>query len=156
MNGASERRQLIDRWMFEASVDDGLERLDDLHLDQIDSEWGSRDQWLDAGLEAFRMAVELRDAHHLDVAVVLGFSLNLPATYPFKERRDFEAAVDWSPPSLYLFRPGDQPWLKPGYAHIEPLDAQAVFGLSEPASAYYAEFESQASGETCRTIYIAG
>ena len=156
MNGASERRSVIDRWMLEVAVDGDLERLDDLHLDQIDAEWGSRDRWVDAGLEALRTAIALRDAHHLDVAVVLAFSLNLPATYPFKERRDFEAALDWSPPSLYLFRPGDEPWLRPGYTRIELLDAKAVIGLSEPASAYYAEFESEASGETCRTIYIAG
>lgn len=94
--------------MLEVLVDGGRERLDDLHVDQIDAEWGSRDRWVDAGLEALRLAVELRDAHHLDVAVVLAFSLNSPAIHPFKERRDFEAAVDWSPPSLYLFRPGTQ------------------------------------------------
>lgn len=155
MNSASERRPVINRWMLEVLVDGGRERLDDLHVDQIDAEWGPRDRWVDAGLEARQIAVELRDEHHLDVAVVLAFSLNLPATYPFKERRDFEAAVDWSPPSLYLFGPGDEPWLKPGYARIEPLDAKAVFGLSEPASAYYAEFKSQVSGEICRSIYIA-
>jgi hypothetical protein len=156
MNSASERRQVINRWMLEVLVDGGRERLDDLHVDQIDAEWGSRDRWVDAGLEALRMAVELRDAYHLDVAVVLAFSINLSATYPFKERRDFEAAVDWSPPSLYLFGPGDEPWLKPGCASIEPLDATAVFGVSERASAYYAQFKSQVSGETCRSIYIAG
>src|SRR5436190_1923470 len=122
MKRASERQQVIERWMLAISDDGGLKRHDDLHVDQIDGEWGSRDRWLDAGLEAYQTALKLRVSHQLAVVVVLAFSLTETVTQPPKDRSELEAAFDWSPPSLYLFGIGDAPWQQPGYTRVEQID----------------------------------
>ena len=155
MEDFTERKRVIENWMLAVSTDGGLERHDDLHVDQIDAAWGSRKMWLDGGFEALRTAQELRALHHLDLVVVLVFSLTEAAVYPFKTLREVEAALDWSPPSLYLFRHGEEPWRQPGYARIEQLDRSVFSSAALSTSAFYVEFWQQDAGELCRSIYIA-
>jgi hypothetical protein len=71
-----------------SAADGGIARQDDLHVDQIDAEWAVKQRWLDAGLEAYRAALELRTSHHLDLVVVLAFSITELAIYLHFEFRD--------------------------------------------------------------------
>jgi len=48
-----KRGRAIEIWMTAIARDGGVDRYDDLHIDKIDPLWGSRDLWLQGGLEAY-------------------------------------------------------------------------------------------------------
>jgi len=156
MKRAAEGRRVIEHWMLAANASGEANRLDDLHLDQIDPSLKARECWVDAGFEAHRAGLELRTAHNLDLVVVLAFSLNAGETYPVSSRGALAEALDWSPPSLYLFRHGQEPWRQPGFDRIEQLEP-TVFGCAPGAvMAFDAAFRQPDTQELCRTVYVAG
>jgi len=56
-----------------ATVSDGeIERLDDLHVDEIDAGWKEPTSWVSAGLTAYGLALGIRRELGLDVTSQLG------------------------------------------------------------------------------------
>ena len=109
-----DRKSVIETWMLTIVQDGGVERYDDLHLDVIDPIWKPKEAWVRAGLIAFQLAVELRDRHHLDFTVGLGFSLpggRKPIGVNFGSIDELGIKLDSTPPSLYLFKRGQEPAL---------------------------------------------
>lgn len=106
-------RGVIRAWMKETIQTGGIERYDDLHLDRIEADWRSRRLWITAGLSALGMALQVRNEEKIDATVALAFSLNskqwaegVDFTGPAELEQQFNA----SPPSLYLFHRGSEPW----------------------------------------------
>ena len=156
MANASKRDRIIKQWMLTVNSDGGLLRNDDLHIDQIDDEWVAKQTWLNAGLEAHRIALEVRKVNHLDVQVVLAFSLTQDPEFPFRNRYELEAALDWSPPSLYVFKSGEEPWHQPGCIRVEQFDLSVFGGLYAAGSAFYVEFRQPDNDEIYRSFFIGG
>lgn len=93
--------------------ENGIDRFDDLHVDEIDSSWSSRSQWVEAALRALAVAVAIRDEKRTQVTPAVGFSLRGVSTRRYDDLRDLSsvaAELDESPPSLYLFHLGLEPW----------------------------------------------
>jgi hypothetical protein len=91
--------------------------------------------WIRAGIEAYGVALDLRDQHLLAATVSLGFSLepgNSPRGVAFAEAAELSALMDWSPPSLYLFS-------------VRILDAAQLFGSEVRGVAYFMKFLQSAS-----------
>lgn len=155
----TERENVIEVWMTRVIHDGGLERYEDLHIDQIDSEWAPRSQWVDAGLEAHQLAVRVRDRLGLAMKVVLAYSLESgeqPMGIDFEIARELQAKLDWSPPSLYLFRIGSEPWTGSGEAIATRLDAPRLFGTEvQTRDCYYLEFKQEDVSEYGRTLFLA-
>ncbi len=107
-----------------ASVSNGgMERFDDLHVDDIDPAWKDPTSWVSARVTAYGLAWGLQRELGLDVTVALGFSLvdaQDASRDIFETQEQFEKQLDWSPPSLYLFRVGDQQHLS-ATVRLEPL-----------------------------------
>lgn len=98
--------------MLTTIQDGGVARFDDLHIDRIDELWKPREMWIPGGLEAFRLALMLRDRHQLPFTVALGCSLESGeqlANVDFQTVDELGAKLNWTPPSLYLFTPGKEP-----------------------------------------------
>lgn len=107
------REEIVESWMTDVLKSGGIPRFDDLHIDQIDPGWKDRNQWLDGGLEAFRIAASLRDRRRFSVDVALAFSLEAgrtPRGVDFQAASELKRSFDWSPPSLYLLPPGRKLW----------------------------------------------
>ena len=107
----SQRERIVENWMLTTLEDGGIARLDELHIDRIDSDWKGKDRWFSGGLEAYQIAVMLRDMNSLDVSVVLAFSLEAHSEamgIDFETAEQLAAQFDWTPPSLYLFRRGGE------------------------------------------------
>src|SRR5205823_7302631 len=109
--------------------------------DQIDNDWRDRECWLKGGLRAYELAISLRDDNRLDLTVALAFSLQSgeqPRGVDFTTSLELASEFDWSPPSLYLFRRGSEPWVETiphvgsrTYSSvIKYLDASKLFGAS--------------------------
>jgi hypothetical protein len=162
---------VIEAWMLSTLRGGTVERYDDLHLDQIDKRWISREHWIDAGLKVYNMAIYLRDEHRLSMTVAIVFSLQSGEErlgMNFRTLQGLADCLDWSPPSLYLFPQGNEPWLS-----NESLDERAsnnedsdvlwhtvdwrtLFGVELKGVGYFIEFKPPQVAEYSRTILVAG
>jgi hypothetical protein len=151
------REKTIEQWMLTIVSDGGVLRFDDLHIDKIDPGWALRMQWIEGGLEALRIGLVVRDRNQLPFTVGLGFSLEAgsrPIDVDFEVRGDLQEKFDWSPPSLYLFKRGEEPD-KQGVGVVRHLDPE-VFGLEVNTRFYYLEFKQDGADEYCRSVFIEG
>ncbi len=108
----NDERSRIEKWMLAIISDGGIDRLDHLHIDPINPRWKDKNRWIEGGLEAFRIALSVRDQHRLPFTVSLTFSLvdiDHLCGIDFQTREDLLAKLDWAPPSLYLFDRGKEP-----------------------------------------------
>jgi hypothetical protein len=147
----------IEAWMLRIVQDGGVARFDDLHIDQIDELWKSREMWIQGGVEAFRLALMLRDRHNLHFAVGLGFGLDprdQSAEVNFKTQGELMANVDWSPPSLYLFERGKEPSINATL--VRKLGRNLLPNLPETASCYCIEFREMDTNESRRSVFVEG
>jgi hypothetical protein len=155
-----KREDVIEKWMLAIIDDGGIDRLDDLHIDEIDSRWKNREHWVEGGLEALRVAKAVRDRKQLPFTVALAFSLKsaeLPIGVDFRTRPELEERFDWSPPSLFLFRRGGEPSARIVSRAAAQKLSPASFGIPEAGvGCYYAEFLSQDSEEYSRTLFVEG
>ena len=156
---AQRRRQVIEDWMLSNVENGSFSRYDDLHIDRIDERWRDRKTWIDGGLEALRLGVELRDERQLEFTVALGYSLVVPDSSTLgvpRSTEDLGAQVDSSPPSLYLFPKRREPWLESGGTTIlEELNIETSHKsrLRLKPQSYYLEFTQ--NGEKHRSVFIA-
>ena len=113
MSESQQRNRIIEAWINAIVHDGGIDRYDDLHIDQIDKSWKDPQVWFDAGLEAIRLAVATSDRLELDLTVALAWSLQTEEASPigdFTQRQYLESQANWSRPSLCLFYRGKEPW----------------------------------------------
>jgi hypothetical protein len=161
------REKNVREWMI-AALDAGhIEPFNDLHIDQIDPSWKDKKHWVRAGLEALQIATSLRNRDGLGVDIALTFSLRSgerPRGVDFRDSVTFQAELDWSPPSLYLLKPGKEPYSHRALEQSPtPVDMVSKrldpvrFGFAEPVKAcYFMEFKSMDSPEYARTVVFVG
>jgi hypothetical protein len=150
--------EVIEQWMLAVVSDGGVRRFDDLHIDKIDPKWKNKNQLIESGLEAFRIAVDARNRNHLQFAVSLGFSLDSddqPRGVDFQTQAEFRARLDLPPPSLYLFERGNEPRAQSGLAALQDIDP-AMLGMQEGTRCYYLEFKQNGSDEYRRSVFVEG
>ncbi len=147
--------------------DGGVSRFDDLHIDVIDESWKDRKLWIPGAIEAYKLARTIAANNGFDFSIAVGFSLEsseAPRGINFKTRQDLEGEFDWTPPSLYLFHPGTEPWAKPGsksatgtgYTTNAEIDT-AIFQIpGEVEHCTYLEFRQGDASEYCRSIFVWG
>jgi hypothetical protein len=151
----SERETTIRRWMLATVSDGGIERLDDLHVDDIDVSWKDPTSWVSAGLIAYRLALGIRRELGLDVTVALGFSLvdaEDTSRDVFETEEQFEKQLDWSPPSLYLFKVGDQQHLS-ATVRIDPLPKALSSQLPEDTKSFLLRWRAD-DGSQRRSVFV--
>lgn len=156
MTPQNRRKGVIEAWIVSILQDGGIDRYDDLHIDNIDKKWSKREHWLDAGLLAFQLALPLKQKYASHTTLSLAYSLESGEErrgVDFYSPHELEAQFNWSPPSLYLFYRGAELWIK-SHAHI--LDAFKIFGKSHSArKCYFFEFKAEADDEYSRSIFLS-
>jgi hypothetical protein len=132
----------------------GVERYDDLHIDLIDSKWKDRANWVSGGISALILASSMSAFIGRGLVVVLGMSLcTHNATSPIPGTADsLLAQLDEStPPSLYLFRSGYEPWHD---SHCSCRFLEMNFGQADQdIKGIYLEFKHE-DGELRRSFFM--
>lgn len=149
---------IIERWMLQIATDDGVDRFDDLHIDAIDPAWKERALWIEKAIEAFHIAVSVRNRNRMPFSIGLGFSLHSSDSLTginFRTKKEFIEQLDWSPPSLYIFRSGDEPHARSASAKVQILNP-AILGLTDHMRCYYLEFEQEGKDECYRSVFMEG
>jgi len=167
-NNNRERESRIESWMRAIILHGGVDRYDDLHIDRIDARWKDQKVWISAGLQVYDLALNIRDREQLPFSVVLGFSL-ISGTQRkgvnFVAIADIERELGGTPPSLYLFRPGEEPWTEAGRIKteartedvmIEKVDPAVFGGPLRASGCFYVEFKTDTESEYSRSILVAG
>jgi len=159
---------IIESWMHTIIRDGGIDRHDDLHIDKINACWKDKNTWILAGLHVFDLALNIRDREQLPVSVVLGFALKSgiqPRHVNFRATVDLERELGETPPSLYLFRLGQEPWIETelmktedrvGDATIEKINSGVFGSFLRTKGSFYFEFRALIDEEYSRSILIAG
>jgi len=147
----------IERWMSAIVIDGGVLGFDDLH---IGSTRKHRDQWIEGGLDAFRMAIGVRNRNQLPFVVGLGFSLESGGKalgIDFRTKQELHAKLDSSPPSLYLFRRGGEPNTQVSAAEgtVQYFDP-AILGAQGDLRCCYLEFKQPGFTKFYRSVFVEG
>lgn len=152
---ASDRETTIRQWMLATVSDGGIARLDHLHVDDIDATWKDPTSWVSAGLIAYGLALRIRRELGLDVTVALAFSLvegQNTSEDLFDTQAEFEKQLDWSPPSLYLFKVGDQQHLS-ATVRVDPLPKVLLFQLPEDTKSFLLRWLTE-DGSQRRSVFV--
>ncbi len=150
--------EVIEQWISTVIRNEGIRRFDELHIDKVEPRWNSKNEWIEGGLESFRIALELRDRNRLPFTVALGFSLDSGDRLrgvDFQGREELRDRLNWSPPSLYLFHRGKEPDTQSTTGTVQHLDP-AVLGATREVRCYYLEFNLDGAGEYSRSVFIDG
>ena len=146
----------------------GYERYRDLHIDHIDQAWKARDRWIEGAFEALRIAVESKKQHAPSFSVVLAIALasgEEPRGLDFHTLEEINAELGSSPPSLYLFQKGTEPWTKAALRDrsavadeivVEEMSPRILGGLGKGNPCYYIEFRQVEFKDYSRSILVAG
>lgn len=168
MSGAHD--SIIREWMLNVIKNGGIQRFDDIHVDAIDNNWTSPSLWLEGGLEALEAARRLRDFDKLPFTVVLAIPLRSNNTLKgldFTTREELASRLDFTPPSLYLFVPGEEPWItleraiRVDKTHTGLVIVSTNLDLFRGAvcakQTYYTEFRAASTDrEYSRSLWIMG
>lgn len=152
---SSDRETTIRRWMLTTVSDGGIQRLDDLHVDEIDKNWKDPTNWVSAGLIAYGLALRIRRELGIDVTVALAFSLvdaKDTSADVFQTQEEFEKQFDWSPPSLCLFDVGDQQHLA-ATIRVDPLPQALSSQLPEGTKSFLLRWLAE-DGNQRRSVIV--
>jgi hypothetical protein len=109
-HNAVHQEDKIREWMQHVLATGGIERADDLHIDDIDPGWAEQNQWVEGMKQSLRIARPIRSKLAPEKVLALVCSLeDGPREAPLNLDK-LAAQFDWSPPSLYLFHLGKEPW----------------------------------------------
>lgn len=64
--------------------------------------------------------------------------------------------LKWSPPSLYLFRRGEEPRTQTTHDGLVQDLGRRVFGVDEEIRCYYLEFRGEGEGQYYRSVFFEG
>lgn len=168
MMSPNQTLQMIEAWVRSNIEKQGYMKYDDLHIDHIHQEWRARESWIEGGLEAFQVALDVRNRQAPNLSVALTFSLTAgegPRGVNFQTLEEMKAELGGSPPSLYLFQKGAEPWTQAAH-HDRTVPAEEVVvknlnpdifaRLLKNNRCYYMEFKQAEFRERSRSVLVAG
>ena len=104
----------IAEWIDKVATSGSHTEFQDLHITEIDaSRYASPDTWIRGGMNALAIAGSYCDSHHPNLTPCLGICLSggvNAAGINFYDRAGLSTQLGYSPPSIYLFERGRQPW----------------------------------------------
>ena len=170
MDGTSHKT-IIESWFDSVVKNGGIDRYDDLHVDQIDAKWKPSDKWVTSALESFETALDVRDSYPATtrLMIVLAFALvseSHPLGVTFRNLAELEEAFSSTPPSLYLFRAGGEFWTQAEESRGKRVDHDLViktlapsefFGkMPETVKCIFMEYRRTGNEEYSRDVYLTG
>lgn len=139
-------------WMLATISNGGIDRLDDLHVDKIDENWKERSNWISGSIRAYELALRLQSDLGLSVKVALVFSLVDGMSQTFDTEKEFESQLDWSPPSLYLFKADDQKHLSK-VVRFDPLPKGIASRFPARTKSFLLKWAAE-DGSVRRSVFV--
>ncbi len=147
-------------WMSDSVQSGGIERYDELHIDRIDSAWHTPATWIAASLEVLELAISIGNSdRYRDLSVVLAFSLqSMPQNtgVDFANAGELEKKLGHTPPSLYIFPRGQEPWTQRRGEDVTIIRIDvSIFGsILAAKQCFYMEFREAGEDEYYRSVFL--
>ena len=151
------RRELIEEWMEKVLATESHRAFVDLHIDDIDRSWSDRSRWLSGALSCLEAALLIKRRRGWTVTAAVGFSLRshrAPRGLQLHSYQDLQAELDSSPPSLYLFLPGEEPWHDD--ADFQTFEIPRSLPTNHVVRAYLREWYDENDEDYRRSFWLAG
>jgi hypothetical protein len=147
---AKARRSVVENWMRMVLATGGIERFDDLHIDQIDPAWRDRESWVEGCSNALTLARELKEtiAPEKTLVIMCGLTRDDREVAPPRSPTELAVQMDWTPPSIYLFDSDNEPWVDSGRVKVT-LTASMFPASSE---CFVMDFNTEEHDEPRRTF----
>jgi len=153
-NDLDPRWSAVERWMLRVVESGRLSAWDDLHVDQIDLAYSERGGWAAGAIACVQLAVAVATTHGLQVSVAAAFSLESspsPKGLTFHDLAGAEHEMDWSPPSIYVFARGCEPWeTEQGCVRFDQFEV----GSETPMAGYLCEWFDENDADYRRSLWI--
>jgi hypothetical protein len=149
-------KRTVEEWLEDAVVNEGYRRFDDLHVDEMDSRYEDPSLWMPGITAALDEAANIRDRRIWPFTVAAGISLKSSEVAQgdtIQRPDDVVNQFDETPPSLYVFPRGAEPWNTEHEGYTE-MPANAVIADSK-ARCYFGEKFDNTDNEYRRTIWIS-
>jgi len=133
-------KKRINTWVDNTVFLKSYKEFDDLHIDEIFTPEPKQQDWFDLSIEAYEYALKLVEESYPNISCGLTFSLKAENTRQgvnFKNIQELTGEFDITPPSLYLFKKGEELWNLPETECISPGNIQFLNNYIF----YYSEFE---------------
>jgi len=143
-------------WFDHVVTTGGYKRFEDLHVDDMDSEYRRRDRWIDGAIAGLNAAAKVRDLRQAPFTVAAGFALlSNPQRVGLSAQvlRDVQREFDFSPPSLYVFERKHEPWLTD--EDFVEWNGQMYAGDAGPTHAYLREWYDEDEELYHRSFWLA-
>jgi hypothetical protein len=130
---------------------------DDLHVDEISERFRAAEVWIEAAIESLQTAILIRNTERWTYTVAAGFSLrstSTPTGLPSDQLAEIVSEMDDSPPSLYLFKMGDEPWVED--TAFRELSSRFHPRLNLPVRSFLREWFDENDGEFRRSFWLVG
>lgn len=142
---------IIEAWISRLLETDQLDRFDDLHIDEIDPAYQSRAEWITGAVRCLQVATEVRRRAAYEVTICVGLGLrddtgpehSIPMSL-----EALQAEIDWSPPSLYGFVPGSEPWI------VDQHICATEVSVSRSILAHYCKWYDAADRAHRRSVWL--
>jgi hypothetical protein len=157
-----EHKTIIEKWMMDSVQSGGITRHDELHIDRIDSAWKASSTWISASLEVLELATSIANsARYRDLSVVLALSLQTrlrKTGVDFASAKELGKRLGHTPPSLYIFPQGKEPWIHSGSEglSVQKIDVGIFSPSSTPKQCFYMEFKGLGGDGYYRSLFLKG
>jgi len=157
-----EHRKIVEEWMSDCARNAGTQRYDELHIDRIDSAWRESTTWISASLKVLRLATSIgNSAPYRELSVVLAISLQSAQRetgIDFASVGELERKLSRTPPSLYMFPRGKEPWMQPSTesVSIRKTNVDIFDPFLRPKECFYMEFKEEGENDYYRSLFLTG
>lgn len=151
----ASRRNVIKAWLERIIRTGSYHAFEDLHIDVVDSSLRKRGSWIPGGVECLTLASEELEAFGVPAVVALGLSLrshDVPSGLDASSIGELESELEDSPPSLYLFDRGDEPWSND--RDCRPWSGLLGVPVEEKLAKYLREWCDDEDGEFRRSFWF--
>jgi hypothetical protein len=150
------QHRIIAQWMQDVVVNEGYRRFDDLHIDDVDPRYEDPRLWMPGITAALNEAVSIRDLHNWPFTVAAGISLmssEIAQGPAIRNPDDVVQQIDETPPSLYVFPKGGEPWHTQQQSYTKMPDGAVT--TDSRACCYFSEQFDSTDQEYRRVVWIS-
>lgn len=149
-------RERIQAWMRSVVDAERYAAFDDLHIDQVDAALVTPEHWLSGAVQVLQVAEGIRENDGFPVTVAVGISLEsgpVRTGIGFDSLTEAERHFGSTPPSLYVFKRGEEPWSQG--SDCGELGTAYRPDTNPDVQVYYCEWFDKNDSEFRRSLWLA-
>jgi len=146
-------KRKLQTWIEKCIIEKTYLDYNDLHIDELKKTFKKKKYWINGGVQVLKKANDILQKGFCNFTVSLALSLlsdEQPLGINFTNSKTLAQQFDDTPPSLYIFKKGTEPWITMNTQIISLEDA--IFDFF---SLCYIEYKEEKELEFRRSVWIS-